>query len=492
MEHEAPAPACGFGCIILESADKVPFKSGTFCTNLNSGFRYDVYFFRSDAERDALERFCGKTCGEISSVVCGSDQAIGEDDAYKWSPLLFKSVYRDCCDGFDARCSYCPPSTELQYPDKQAVNTRTTFNATCAQFEAWFDLEWWAHISGETLDSYGRPSGNPTYSCSDLRYRDPIWSPIREWDSLYEDCPCIEPAPSWFPTQSAFPNQEPSHSPTASLLPSVSTGPSYLPSSLPSENPSASTSPTIAPTELECEPNPSETFASLGSLFTAVYVAGTYAYLFYFKSKKAGRPRWGIYEMVSEVVGQFIATVMGVGVIIICQTAEEYRYISSLGVIMSMTSLLAIDGFELIITLMTVPFMGPGDHPGESFDKARWNQLGGFTMWLARFLMWCIGSGLPLVILFLDDIHEEPMGIMIPCFISLGIGMLIGFFGPCVLRKPGYTGGGSRLLWQLIKQFVGVIPGLIVAIANKDWIALGWGAELFIEISHFLGEMDCG
>ena len=93
--------------------------------------------------------------------------------------------------------------------------------------------------------------------------------------------------------------------------------------------------------------------------------------------------------MVSEVIGQFVATVMGVGVIIICQTAEEYRYSSdaSSGVIMSMTSLLAIDGFELILTLMTVPFMGPGDHPGYSFDKARWNQLGGCTMWLVRFLM---------------------------------------------------------------------------------------------------------
>ena len=82
--------------------------------------------------------------------------------------------------------------------------------------------------------------------------------------------------------------------------------------------------------------------------------------------------------------------------------------------------------------------------------------------------MWCVGSGLPLVILFFDDIHEEPIGIMITCFVSLGIGMLIGFFGPCILRKPGYTGGGTRLLWQLIKEFVGIIPGLIVAITNKD------------------------
>ena len=81
---------------------------------------------------------------------------------------------------------------------------------------------------------------------------------------------------------------------------------------------------------------------------------------------------------------------------------------------------------------------------------------------------------------------------MIPCFISLGLGMLIGFFGPCVLRRPDYSGGGTRLLWQLIKELVGVIPGLIIAIANKDWIALGWGAELFIEISHYLGEFDCG
>jgi len=196
--------------------------------------------------------------------------------------------------------------------------------------------------------------------------------------------------------------------------------------------------------------------------------------------------------MVSEVIGQFIATVMGVGAILICQNSMEYSSQESSGVIMSMTSLLAIDGFELILTLVTVPFMGPDDHPGDSFDKARWNQLGGCSMWLARFLIWCIGSGLPLVILFFDKIHEEPVGIMISCFISLGFGMLIGFFGPCVLRKPDYPGGGTRLLWQLIKELVGVIPGLIVAISNKDWIALGWGAELFIEISHFVGELNCG
>ena len=70
--------------------------------------------------------------------------------------------------------------------------------------------------------------------------------------------------------------------------------------------------------------------------------------------------------------------------------------------------------------------------------------------------------------------------------------MLIRFFGPCVLRKTDYPRGGTRLLWQLIKELVGVIPGLIVAIDNKDWIALGWGAELFIEISYYLGEFDCG
>lgn len=191
--------------------------------------------------------------------------------------------------------------------------------------------------------------------------------------------------------------------------------------------------------------------------------------------------------MISEVAGQFVATVMGVGVIIICQYDDNA---DSRGVIMSMTSLLAIDGFELILTLMTVPFMGPNDHASDSFDKARWNQLDGCSMWVTRFLIWCIGSGLPLVMIFMDDLLYEPLGILIPCFISMGFGTLIGFFGPCVLRKPDHPGGGTRLLWQVIKELVGVIPGLIIAIANKDWIALGWGAELFIEISHYLGEFD--
>lgn len=193
--------------------------------------------------------------------------------------------------------------------------------------------------------------------------------------------------------------------------------------------------------------------------------------------------------MLSEVFGQFVATVMGVGVIIICQNSEEYSSDEESGVIMSMTSLLAVDGLELILTLLTVPFMGPDDHPGDSFDKARWNQLNGCSMWFMLFLIWCVGSGLPLVILFFDELYEESLAIMIPCFTSLGLGMLIGFFGPCVIGKPGYARGGrTRLLWMLIKELVGVIPGLIVAIAHRDWIALGWGAELFIEISHLLGE----
>lgn len=251
-----------------------------------------------------------------------------------------------------------------------------------------------------------------------------------------------------------------------------------------SESPSFSSSPTAAPTAYECSPRPSSTFTSVGGLITAVCVVSIYIFLL------CGKVH--ILEICSEVAGQFIATTVAVGFIFICQNDEKVT--NSTGVVMSMTSLLAIGGFELILTFMTVPFMD--DYIGGSFDKERWDQLDGCAMCVVRFLIWCIGCGLPLVILFLDYVEwtwdDDSRLILIPCFVSLGLGMIIGLFGPCVLIAKKCTGGGTRLLWQLIKLLVGVIPGLIVAIAKKNWFALGWGAELFIELSHYFSDFISG
>uniref|UniRef100_A0A7S4HQ27 Uncharacterized protein n=1 Tax=Odontella aurita TaxID=265563 RepID=A0A7S4HQ27_9STRA len=481
---------CGFACVILENANFVPFKSGPFCDNLRDGFVYDQYFFRSDVERESLLSFCGKTCGAISSEVCGATNKNGNGPTFEWSPLLFKSVFRDCCDdyGQTSKCSFCRPDTVLENPQKLVTNDRTNFEATCAEFDTWFDLEYWSHRSGETLDNYGPTSGNPRTSCNKLRWSDPIWSPIREWEPTQEDCPCVTPAPSSPPSQSISPSGAPSHRPTASAAPSTSGEPTRI----------LSTSPTVDPASLalsgsirdagseECSPKPSGTFSSLGGLFTGFYVAVTYGSIFWVKSKNAGRPRWGLYEMVSEVAGQFVATVVAVGGIFICIDHESS---DSMDTIMSMTSLLAVDGFELILTLITIPFVRPEDHLGDSFDQARWNQLSGCSMWSARFLIWAIGGGLPLIMLFFSMFEKGyPLPVMIPCCISLGLGMVVGFFGPCVLRNPKFTGGGARFIWVLVKNLVGVIPGLIIAIYERDWVALGWGAEVYIELSHFIGE----
>ena len=222
----------------------------------------------------------------------------------------------------------------------------------------------------------------------------------------------------------------------------------------------------------------------------ACYVAGTYAYLFWVKSRNAGRPRWGIFEMMSEVIGQFVATAIAVGEIFIC---NDNKYSgSSVSVLLSMISLVSVDGFELILTLITIPFMDSTDE--RSFDETRWEQLNGCSMFLVRFLIWCIGSGLPLVIFFfqfMSSDNEEHIAVRITCYISLGIGMMIGFLGQCMIRNPNYIGRGTFMNWVLIKWFVGIIPGLILAIVNKNWIALGWGAEVFIEISHYFGLFSC-
>mmetsp|Transcript_1100 Transcript_1100/g.1371 ORF Transcript_1100/g.1371 Transcript_1100/m.1371 type:complete len:498 (-) Transcript_1100:111-1604(-) len=495
MGDKAGGLTCGFSCVINENANKIPFKSGPFCDNLNKGFVFDQYFFRSNVERDALVKFCGKTCSAISSEICGNNNNNGsnitnvfdqgDEDSFEWSPKLFKSVFRDCCDDYGEtfKCRYCNPGTILENPGKLAINNRTTFQATCFDFETWFDLEYWSHRMGETLDNYGPPSGSPAIACNELKWRDPIWSPIREWDSIEEDCACIEPAPSSFPTESKSPTSVPSYWPTTTAIPTNSKEPSLTPSIPPSDDPNSSKlagSRSDSDDQEECSPKPSETFSSLGGLFVGIYVAATYAFLFRYKR------RWGLYEMTSEVVGQFVATVIGVGGIFICSDDENSN---SIELIMSMTSLLSVDGFELILTLITIPFIDPNGHPGDNFDKSRWNQLDGWSMWLTRFLIWAIGSGLPLVILFFTLFEEDlPLYIIIPCCMSLGLGILFGFFGPCVLRNPNYTGGGTRAIWVLVKWFVGVIPGLIIAFYKKDWVALGWGAEVFIDCSHFILE----
>lgn len=50
--------------------------------------------------------------------------------------------------------------------------------------------------------------------------------------------------------------------------------------------------------------------------------------------------------------------------------------------------------------------------------------------------MWCVGADLPTGILFVDKLFYEPLGIMIPCLISLCTGLILGFFGPFMLRDP--------------------------------------------------------
>ncbi|KAL7466429.1 hypothetical protein ACHAXS_006722 [Conticribra weissflogii] len=476
-----PRPTCGSYCTINENADRIPFKSSTFCTNLENGFVYDDYLFRSDVEKVALKQYCGMTCAQISSEVCGSDADGPKADevAFDWTPSLFKSIFRDCCDGYNPLCSYCPAGTQLLDPDFLARNTRTTFNATCQEFVTYLDLEWWAHVSGETLDNYGPDSGNPSRSCNDLvQTGGPIWSPIREWESLSQDCLCVEPIPSVFPSRS--PSSFPSTSPSKLKYPTLN----------PSFHPSQSQVPTNSPTEKgQCNPEPEQTFRSIGGIITGLYVAGSYLFLFYRKSVKAGRPRFGIQEMISEVGGQFTATVTGVGIIMICQNDDRYSSDEESGVIFSMTSLMSIDGFEFLLTMMTVPFMGPEDHPGETFDKARWNHLDGITMYLVRLLMWGVGCGLPLVTFFMGGLFQESKVVYILCSISLCLGIVLGMFGQCVLRKERFTGGGTRLVWSLTKQLVGVIPGMIIGIANGDWSVIGWGAELFIELSHGLAEL---
>eukprot|EP00957_Ditylum_brightwellii_P200243 15264906-Ditylum_brightwellii.AAC.1 len=144
--------------------------------------------------------------------------------------------------------------------------------------------------------------------------------------------------------------------------------------------------------------------------------------------------------MTSELVGQFVTTVIGVGRIFICSDDKNSNLIE---LIVPMTSLLSVDGFELILMLITIPFIDPNGHPGNNFDKSRWNQFGGRSMWLTRFLIWAIGSGLPLVIIFFTLFKEDLLlYVIILCCMTLGLGILFGFFGPCVLQNPNYTGGG--------------------------------------------------